>query len=101
MGPKNKIHHRFISQMGVKRMGFCFRKDMEAGGIVHWNYKVKQQIALGFKFSTVNVVGPYWGMSVSSARAETKDKTNIFACKNKPCLAVLDTGTTLHSLDTA
>lgn len=103
MGPKDKSKHRLISQLGVNRVGFCFRKDVTKGGIAHWNYKVKQQMARGFRFSTVNAVGPYWGMAVRSARLSFSDvndgKPTVFACGREPCLAVIDTGTTLHSMD--
>merc|ERR1719388_139751 len=101
MGPKDKIQHRLVSQLGVKRVGFCFRKDVSKGGIAHWNYKIKEQKARGFQFSTVNVIGPYWGMAVTRARAEMNGDSTIFACKDAPCLAVVDTGTTLHSMDAA
>merc|ERR1719387_3401484 len=102
MGPKDKLHHRLVARMGVQRVGFCFRKDVSKGGIAHWNYKIKDQTARGFYYSTVNNIGPYWGMAVKSARitGATKDgKDKIFACEDKPCLAVIDTGTTLHSMD--
>jgi len=101
LGPKDKLQHRLVSQMGVKRVGFCFRKETSEGGIAHWNYKVKEQKARGFQFSTVNVIGPYWGMAVTSARAEMGTESTVFACQDAPCLAVVDTGTTLHSMDSA
>jgi len=101
LGPKDKIQHRLVSQLGVKRVGFCFRKEITKGGIAHWNYKVKEQKARGFQFSTVNVIGPYWGMAVTQARAEMGGESTVFACQDAPCLAVVDTGTTLHSMDAA
>jgi hypothetical protein len=101
MGPKDKIQHRLVSQLGEKRVGFCFRKEISKGGIAHWNYRVKDQKARGFQFSTVNVIGPYWGMAVTQARAEMGGDSTVFACQGAPCLAVVDTGTTLHSMDAA
>jgi hypothetical protein len=101
LGPKDKIQHRLVHHLGVKRVGFCFRKDLNKGGIAHWNYRVKDQKSRGFKFSTVNVIGPYWGIAVTKARAVMNGESAVFACKGAPCLAVLDTGTTLHSMDAA
>lgn len=101
LGPKEKVQHRLVSQLGVKRVGFCFRKEISKGGIAHWNYKVPEQKARGFQFSTVNVIGPYWGMAVTRARAVMGEETTVFACGDAPCLAVVDTGTTLHSMDSA
>jgi len=99
LGPKDKLQHRLVSQLGVKRVGFCFRKDISKGGIAHWNYRIKEQKARGFQFSTVNVIGPYWGMAVTKGRAEMNGESTVFACQDAPCLAVIDTGTTLHSMD--
>jgi hypothetical protein len=99
MGPKDQMENRLVSKMGVKRFGYCLEKDASKGGIVYWNYNAKKEQEAGFQFSTCNVVGPHWAIAVTNARAELGTENIPIACLDAPCLAVMDTSSSLYLLD--
>lgn len=101
MGPKDKSQNRFVSQMDVKRIGICFQKDISKGGVAHWNYNAKKKVEEGFKFSTLTVVGPYWAMALTNSRAELGTEQLVLGCQDSPCLTVMDSSSSLYSLDSS
>jgi len=90
----------FSSQMGIDRFSFCFMQDMKAAGQVVWNdYHPSENP--GFKFNTMKVNGnEYWALKATdfTVAAPGKDSKKV-GCVDTECHCVVDTGTSLITLD--
>merc|ERR1719181_1635176 len=96
-GPKEKEEQRLIKKLGIDRVGFCFNQDPKQPGLARWNIDTKSH---GFKYSTNPNMGYYWAIRVNNFRFKSSNKETPIACKKgDACLGLMDTGTSLHSVD--
>merc|ERR1719262_1854728 len=98
-GPKDKEEQRLIKKLGIDRVGFCFNQDPKKPGLARWNIDTSSH---GFKYSTNPNMGYYWAIRVNNFRFRhdrTRKESAIGCGKDAPCLGLMDTGTSLHSVD--
>jgi hypothetical protein len=101
LGPKKFEPITFSSQMGVDRFSFCFMSNTSQPGQVIWNDYSPEENPAGFKFTTLPVKGKdYWAVKASdfTLSAPGKDSKKV-GCVEKECHCVVDTGTSLITLD--
>jgi hypothetical protein len=97
-GPKEKEEQRLIKKLGIDRVGFCFNEDPKKPGLARWNIDTSSH---GFKYSTNPNMGYYWAIRVNEFRfKDGANREEAISCgKDAPCLGLMDTGTSLHSVD--
>jgi hypothetical protein len=96
-GPKEKEEQRLIKKLGIDRVGFCFNQDPKKPGYARWNIDTSTH---GFKYSTNPNMGYYWAIRVNNFRFRNDEDAMPISCgKDAPCLGLMDTGTSLHSVD--
>merc|ERR1719262_280523 len=98
-GPKDKEEQRLIKKLGIDRVGFCFNEDPKKPGLARWHIDTSSH---GFKYSTNPNMGYYWAIRVNNFRFRhdrTRKESAIGCGKDAPCLGLMDTGTSLHSVD--
>jgi len=100
LGPKKFEPLTFSSQMGVDRFSFCFMSNTSQPGQVVWNDYTPEENK-DFKFTTMPNKGKdYWAVKASDFTlvAPGKDSKKV-GCVDKECYCVVDTGTSLITLD--
>merc|ERR1719181_2547276 len=97
-GPKDKEEQRLIKKLGIDRVGFCFNEDPKKPGLARWNIDTSSH---GFKYSTNPNMGYYWAIRANNFRFQSASgQTEAIGCgKDNACLGLMDTGTSLHSVD--
>merc|ERR1719161_1073159 len=85
----------FLKTTGISLFSFCFPADTKKDGTLIWNC---QKPASATKLS-VNGFGKgnYWSVSMTAVHLSSNPKAA--ACVEKPCNAIVDTGTSLITLD--
>jgi len=107
--------HKFVndeiltSKMGIKQFSFCFDRDTEKGsGYLIWNddHTEGDVRFRGFAhMQTMAVTGEanYWSVSITGLaltdRAGGKSSAIATSCTGDKCNAIIDTGTSLITLD--
>merc|ERR1719272_2919216 len=96
--PVGEILKTSIKKLGIDRVGFCFNEDAKKPGLARWNIDTSSH---GFKYSTNPNMGYYWAIRVNNFRFQSGSKTptQIGCGKDNACLGLMDTGTSLHSVD--
>lgn len=100
LGPKKFEPLNFASQMGVDRFSFCFMSNTTQPGQLIWNDHPAHENP-GFKFTTMPNKGKeYWSVKASDFTlvAPGKDSKKV-GCVDKECFCVVDSGTSLITLD--
>merc|ERR1719272_1036928 len=89
---------RFEAVCGIARVGFCFNENAKKAGYARWNIDTSSH---GFKYSTNPNMGYYWAIRVNNFRFQSgTGKPKQIGCgKGNACLGLMDTGTSLHSVD--
>jgi hypothetical protein len=101
LGPKKFEPITFASQMGVDRFSFCFMSNSSKPGQVIWNDYKPEENPQGFKYVTMANKGKdYWSVKASdfTLAVPGKDSKKV-GCVDKECYCVVDTGTSLITLD--
>lgn len=101
LGTKKFAPINFASQMGVDRFSFCFMSNTSKPGQVIWNDYQPHKNPEGFKFSTFPIKGKdYWAVKATdfTLSAPGKDSKKV-GCVSQECFCVVDTGTSLITLD--
>lgn len=101
IGPMGFDRPQFLKQMGVSRFSFCFMGDTNKPGTVIWNDFKAQENPEGFQFTTMPNHGTdYWAVKVSDFTVAPKTGNHQkVGCVDETCYCVVDTGTSLITLD--
>jgi len=101
LGPKKFEPLNFASQMGIDRFSFCFMSNTSQPGQLIWNDYTPEENPSNFKFTTMPNRGKeYWAVKASdfTLAVPGKDSKKV-GCVEKECSCVIDTGTSLITLD--
>jgi len=101
LGPKKFDKTSVMKQLGVDQFSFCLWEDTSSPGMIIWNDYQASKSPEGFKFVTVpNHGGDHWATETRDFHILPPGKdTKRVACHDKPCFCVMDSGSSLISVD--
>merc|ERR1719171_1138791 len=107
LAPNKWTGTQLVKEMKMDRFSFCFNKDTTKDGFLVWGDKEPADQE-GFHFFSAPVSGNafYWSVTVNNMALEddegegwtSKREKTLIGCE-KGCMAIVDTGTSLITLD--
>merc|ERR1719453_2374404 len=101
LAPNQFTGTQLVKEMKMDRFSFCFNKDTTKDGMLVWqeNEPADQE---GFHFFSAPVSGAanYWSVKVDNLELKDQDDKgkSLIGCE-EGCTAIVDTGTSLLTLD--
>lgn len=101
LSPKKFDKPSLMKQLGIEQFSFCFMEDVSQPGMVIWNDFSASKNPEGWKFTTIPTHGgDHWATETRDFHILPPGKdTKRVGCTNKPCFCVIDSGSSLISVD--
>lgn len=101
LAPRKFDKESVMKEMGIEQFSICYWEDTESPGMVVWNDHPARTNPEGWKFTTIPTHGAdHWATETRDFHILPPGKdTKRVGCHNAPCFCVIDSGSSLISVD--